>query len=263
VTTWRRRILLALAALSLSGAAGCATGNGMIALRLPAPPPRPGPADSPRLQVQQLVDFRDPDLPSTQSGLFVDTLIDGTLEEALTLSVTQAVADRLSACGRFREVATAPWLDPSDFPLPPAWPTPPELVLEGEVATFYSHRSTIKQPFLSLLAAPLSLPLAALSGLRLVPSPLTPLLPVVYRANLTLQLRLREGATGAVFWEKTVEGIAEQEETAGIEFFESTQGRLQSIALAAIQRAVEQVVASLPPADPLRPRAGERRQRLR
>jgi hypothetical protein len=77
-------------------------------------------------------------------------------------------------------------------------PLPAEVVLEGDLQTFYVERNTVSSPFFSILTAPLGVPLTALSGLRFVPTPVTPFHPVKYHANLAMQLHLCDSRTGVV-----------------------------------------------------------------
>jgi hypothetical protein len=77
-------------------------------------------------------------------------------------------------------------------------PVPAEVVLEGGLQTFYVERNTVSSPFFSILTAPLGVPLTALSGLRFVPTPVSPFLPVKYHTNLAMQLRLCDLQTRVV-----------------------------------------------------------------
>jgi hypothetical protein len=99
------------------------------------------------------------------------------------------------------------------------------------------------------MAAPLSLPLAALTGLKLLPTPITPLLPVDYRANLTLHVRLRDAQVGSVVWEGTVEGIGEFTELSAVDFFRGKETLMREAATSAVQTAVEKLTRQLPPSE--------------
>ncbi|MBI2560915.1 MAG: hypothetical protein HYW08_00575 [candidate division NC10 bacterium] len=129
---------------------------------------------------------------------------------------------------------------------PPRIPIPAELILEGELQTFYVERSTLSSPFFSLMVAPLGLPLAALSGLKILPTPITPILPVNYRANLTIQVRLRDSRTGAVIWERTVEEISELSEAAGADFFKGKDALMKEVASQALQAGIQRLARQVP-----------------
>jgi hypothetical protein len=205
--------------------------------------------------VAPLQDWRDSSLEEARQGLFREALPEESVEGGLTHVVTRSVAEYLRACGRFAEVRLGEaWSPEPDRPALADARGEADLLLEGEIATFYAERDTTRHPFISLATAPLGIPLAALSGLRLLPIPTMPFLPVTYRSTLTLQLRLRDVRTGASVWERTLEGIAEQETSAGAEFIDGKISGLSGVATAALQRAVEQVVRTLPSADWLRAR---------
>jgi hypothetical protein len=247
--------LLALAA-SLLG--GCAATGERLVLVLPTVSPMPRPADGPRLAVAPLQDWRDLSLEEAREGMFREVLPEESVEGGLTRAVTDALADRVGACGRFAEVTLGKtWSAEPSGAESAAGARPVDLVLEGEIATFYAERDTVKHPFISMVTAPLSIPLAALSGLRLLPGPTLPFLPVTYRSTLTLQLRLREVRSGAPVWERTVEGTAELEVSTGAEFFEGKSSAMRDVATTALQKAVDQAVRSLPSADWLRARRAQ------
>jgi hypothetical protein len=250
-----RRSLAGLLAIAASLLGGCAVTSERLVLVLPAVSPMPKPADGLRLAVAPLQDWRDPSLEEAREGMFRETLPEDAVEGGLTRAVTVALADRVGACGRFAEVTLGKvWSAEPSGAESPAGARPADLLLEGEIATFYAERDTIKHPFISMVTAPLSIPLAALSGLRLLPGPTIPFLPVTYRSTLTLQLRLREVRTGVPLWERAVEGTAELEISTGAEFFEGKSSPMRDVATTALQKAVDQAVRSLPSADWLRAR---------
>jgi hypothetical protein len=249
------RSLAGLLAIAASLLGGCAATGERLTLVLPAVSPMPRPADAPRLAVAPLQDWRDQDQEAAREGLFREMLPEDAVEGGLTRAATVALADRVGACGRFAEVTLGKtWSAEPGGAESAAGIRPVDLLLEGEIATFYAERDTIKHPFISMVTAPLSIPLAALSGLRLLPGPTLPFLPVTYRSTLTLQLRLREVGAGAPVWERTVEGTAELEISTGAEFFEGKSTPMRDVATAALQKTVDQAVRSLPSADWLRAR---------
>jgi hypothetical protein len=232
------------------GLSGCAGEIGRVALQIPVPAPFPGPPGSPRLAVRPLHDLRELELLKSREGWFLEYLPDEVLEPAPVQAVTQALVERLRASGRFEQVLSLGPDEGVEEPFsPPRSPVPAELILEGELQTFYVERSTVTNPLLSMMVAPLGLPLAALSGLRLLPTPITPFLPVTYHANLTIQVRLRDSRTEAVIWERTVEGISELSETAATDFFKGKDALMREAASRALHTGIEKLARQVPSLD--------------
>lgn len=235
--------------------AGCAWNIGQISLQVPTPSPFPGPPGSPRVGVRPLRDVRELALLKSREGWFLEYLPEEALEPSPSQVVTQALIERLRASGRFEQVIRLAPDEEGAEPLnPPRNPVPAELILEGDLQTFYVERSTVSSLFLSMLAAPLGVPLAAFSGLRFLPTPATPFLPVKYHANLTMQIRLCDSLTGTVIWERTVEGIGGLSETAAEDLFKGKETLMKEAATMALQAGVEKFARQLPSADWLKAR---------
>ncbi len=236
-----------MVAVATIGLWGCAGEIGRIALQVPAPTPIPGPPGSPRLAVRPLQDMREHEAMKAREGWFLEYLPDEALEPGPIRTITQAIVEHLRASGRFEQVVS---LDPDQEAGEPftllSNSVPAELVLEGDLQTFYVERNTLSSPFFSLMAAPFGLPLAALSGLRVLPTPITPILPVNYRANLTIQVRLRDSQTGAVIWERTVEEISELSETAGADFFKGKDALMKEVGSQALQAGIQRLARQVP-----------------
>lgn len=236
--------MVTVAAIAVSG---CAGEPGRIALQIPTPTPFPGPPGSPRLAVRLLQDAREHEALKSREGWFLEYLPDEALESSPAQAVTQALVERLRASGRFEQVLT---LDPDESAAepftPPRNPIPADVILEGELQTFYVERNTLSSPFFSMMVAPLGLPLAALSGLKMLPTPIAPILPVNYRANLTIQVRLRDSQTGAAIWERTVEGISELSEAAAVDFFKGKDALMKEVASQALQAGIEKLARQVP-----------------
>ena len=236
-----------MVAVATIGLWGCAGEIGRIALQVPAPTPIPGPPGSPRLAVRPLQDMREHEAMKAREGWFLEYLPDEALEPGPIRIITQAIVEHLRASGRFEQVVS---LDPDQEAGEPftllSNSVPAELVLEGDLQTFYVERNTLSSPFFSLMAAPFGLPLAALSGLRVLPTPITPILPVNYRANLTIQVRLRDSQTGAVIWERTVEEISELSEAAGADFFKGKDALMKEVGSQALQAGIQRLARQVP-----------------
>jgi hypothetical protein len=246
----RRRVAALVAGLGLLGFSACAGGASRVALQIPALTPLPGPAGSPRLAVRLLSDARDLEALRAREGWFLEYLPDEALEPGVVQSVTEAIVQGLRASGRFAQVLSLGPDEGAAEPFnPPRAPPPAELVLEGEVLAFYAERNTLSHPFFSLMVGPLSFPLAALSGLKLLPTPITPLLPVDYRANMAIQVRLRDMQTSAAVWEGTVEAISEFRETAAVDFFKGKGEMMREAASLAIRAGIEKLARQLPPSE--------------
>jgi hypothetical protein len=200
--------------------------------------------------VRPLRDARELALLKSRQGWFLEYLSEEALEPSPPQAVTQALIERLRASGRFEQVIglAAEQEVPEAFS-PPGNSVPAEVVLEGEVQAFYAERNTVSGPFLSMLMAPLGGALAALSGLRFVPTPASPFLPVNYHANLTIQVRLCDSRAGIVVWERTVEGIGELSETAAADFFRGKEDLMKEAATLALQAGVEKFARQLPSAE--------------
>lgn len=252
----RARFWTLLLAIALPGALSACAGEGVrVKLQVPTPLPLHGPPGSPRLAVRPLRDVREPELLKSREGWFLEYLPDEALEPHPALAVTQALVERLRASARFQEVLRLASDDGVTEPFsPPPNPVPAELILEGDLLAFYAERNTVTHPFISLLAVPLGLPLAALTGLKLLPTPITPLLPVDYRANLTFQVRLRDAQTDTVVWERMVEAIGEHRETTGTDFFQGRETLMGETASLALRSGIEKLARLLPPPDWFRAR---------
>ena len=232
------------------GLSACAGSTPHISLQVPTPSPFPGPPGSPRVGVRPLRDGRELALLKSRQGWFLEYLPEEALEPSPAQAVTQALIERLRASGRFEQVIRlAPEQEVPEPFGPPRNPVPAEVVLEGDLQTFYVERNTVSNPFLSMLMAPLGGPLTALSGLRFLPTPATPFLPVNYRANLTMQVRLCDSRTGIVVWERTVEGIGELSEMAAADLFRGKEDLMKEAASLALQAGVERFARQLPSAD--------------
>lgn len=244
VRTW---VMVVAATIGLSA---CAASIPQISLQVPTPSPLPGPPGSPRVGVRPLRDTRELALLKSRQGWFLEYLPEEALDPSPTQAVTQALMERLRASGRFEQVIglAAEQEVPEAFS-PASNPVPAEVILKGDLQTFYVERNTLSSPFLSMLMAPLGVPLTALSGLRFLPTPATPFLPVNYRANLTMQLRLCDSRTGIVVWQRTVEGIGELSETTGAELFMGKEDQMKEAATLALQAGVEKFARQLPSAD--------------
>jgi hypothetical protein len=204
--------------------------------------------------VRPLRDGRELALLKSRQGWFLEYLPEEALEPSLAQAVTQALIERLRASGRFEQVIRlAPEQEVPEPFGPPRNPVPAEVVLEGDLQTFYVERNTVSNPFLSMLMAPLGGPLTALSGLRFLPTPATPFLPVNYRANLMMQVRLCDSRTGIVVWERTVEGIGELSEMAAADLFRGKEDLMKEAASLALQAGVERFARSSPPPTGSRP----------
>lgn len=229
---------------------GCAGNMGQISLQVPTPSPFPGPRGSPRVGVRPLRDVRELALLRSREGWFLEYLPEEALEPSPSQVITQALVERLRASGRFEQVlklnSDEEVVEPFNSPRNPV---PAELILEGDLQTFYVERSTVNNLFLSMLFAPLSMPLTALSGMKLLPSPVTAFLPVNYHANLTMQIRLCDSLTGTVIWERTVEGISEFSETAAADLFKGKEALMMEAASRALQTGIEKFARQLPSAD--------------
>lgn len=226
---------------------GCAGEAGRIALQIPTLTPFPGPPGSPRLAVRPLQDAREQDAFRSREGWFLEYLPDEALEPGPVEAATRTLVERLRASGRFERVITLGPDEGTGEPFnPPRHPIPAELILEGDLQTFYVERSTLSSPFFSLMVAPLGLPLTALSGLKILPTPITPLLPVNYRANLTIQVRLRDSQTGAVIWERTVEEISLLSEAAAADFFKGKDALMKEVASQALQAGIQKLARQVP-----------------
>jgi hypothetical protein len=200
--------------------------------------------------VRPLRDARELALLKSRQGWFLEYLPEEALDPSPTQAVTQALIERLRASGRFEQVIGLA----AEQEVPEAFsrarnPVPAEVVLEGDLQTFYVERNTVSSPFLSMLTTPLGVPLTALSGLRFLPTPATPFLPVNYHANLAMQLRLCDSRTGVVVWERTVEGIGELSETAAAELFMGKEDQMKEAATLALQAGVEKFARQLPSAE--------------
>lgn len=236
--------MVAGATIALSG---CAGEVGRIALQVPAPAPIPGPPGSPRLAVRPLQDAREHEALKARAGWFLEYLPDEAMEPGPIQAVTQAILEHLRASGRFEQVLT---LDPDEGtgePFNPSRnPNPAELILEGDLQTFYVERSTLSSPFFSLMVAPLGLPLTALSGLKILPTPITPILPVNYRANLTIHVRLRDSQTGTVIWDRTIEEISELSEAGAVDFFKGKDALMKEVGSQALQAGIQKLARQVP-----------------
>lgn len=234
---------------------GCAGNIGQVSLQVPTPSPIPGPPGSPRVGVRPLRDVRELALLKSREGLFLEYLPEEVLDPSPSQVVTQALEERLRASGRFELVTRLATEEEVEGPFnSPNNPVPADLILEGDLQTFYVERSTVGQPVLSMLAVPLSLPLAALSGLKFLPTPVTPFLPVKYHANLTMQVRLCDSRTGIVIWERTIDGIGEFSEMMTTDFFTGKETLMKEAATKALQAGVEKFARQLPSVDWLRGR---------
>jgi hypothetical protein len=244
VRTW---VMVVAATIGLSACAGSIP---QISLQVPTPSPFPGPPGSPRVGVRPLREARELALLKSREGWFLEYLPEEALEPSPTQAVTQALVERLRASGRFEQVIRLASEQEVPEPFgPPRNPVPADVVLEGTLQTFYVERNTVSSPLLSMLMAPLGVPLTALSGLRFLPTPATPFLPVNYRANLTMQVRLCDSRTGIVVWERTVEGIGELSETAAADLFRGKEDLMKEAASLALQAGVEKFARQLPSAD--------------
>ena len=234
---------------------GCAGSIGQVSLQVPAPSPFPGSPGSPRVGVRPLRDVRELALLKSREGWFLEYLPEEALEPSPSQVVTQALMERLRASGRFEQVIRLATEEEVEGPVNSrSNPAPAEFILEGDLQVFYVERSTVRQPVLSVLTAPLGVPLAALSGLKYLPTPVTPFLPVKYHANLTMQVRLCDSRTGIVIWERTVEGIGQISETTATDFFKGKETLMKEAATMALQAGVEKFARQLPPADWLKGR---------
>jgi hypothetical protein len=185
-----------------------------------------------------------------REGWFLEYLPDDAVEAGIVQSVTDAIVQHARSSGLFQQVIPPlqdefgghPSSQQSDLP-------PADLTLEGDLLSFYAERSTLTHPFFSMMAAPLSFPLAALTGLKLIPTPLTPILPVDYRANVMIRVRLRDVQTGAVLWEQTVEGTGEYSEAAAVDFFRGKETLMREVASSALQNGIEKLARRFPPAE--------------
>lgn len=232
------------------GLSACAGSIPQISLQVPAPSPFPGPPGSPRVGVHPLRDARELALLKLRQGWFLEYLPEEALDPSPTQAVAQALIERLRASGRFEQVIRLAPEQEAPEPFSPARnPVPAEVVLEGDLQTFYVERNTVSNPFLSMLMAPLGVPLTALSGLRFLPTPATPFLPVKYHANLAMQVRLCDSRTGVVVWERTVEGIGELNETTATELFMGKEDQMKEAATLVLQAGVEKFARQLPSAD--------------
>lgn len=240
----------AVAAVAILALAGCAGEAGRIPLQVPSPPPLSGPAGSPRLAVRPVRDAREAALRQAREGWFLEQLPDEAFAPSPARAVTRALVDRLRACGRFGQVFEVGVEEGVEEPFtPPRDPPPADLVLEGDLHTFYVERSTVSNPFFSMLAAPLGLPLAAVSGLRLLPAPVAPILPVNYRANLTMEVRLVDAESGSLVWGRTIEGIGELSQSAVTDFFKGRETLMKEVASRAIEIGMERLARQLPSPD--------------
>lgn len=250
----------AMAVVATIVLAGCAGNVGQISLQIPTPSPFPGPPGSPRLAVRPLRDAREIELLKSREGWFLEYLPEEALEPSPSQVVTQALLERFRASGRFEQVIRLASEEEVAGPFdPPGNPVPAELILEGDLQTFYVERSTVSNPFFSMLVAPLGMPLTVLSGMKILPSPLTPFLPVKYRANLTMQIRLCDAVTGTVIWERTVEGIGEFSEAAATDLFKRKDTLMKEAASLAIQTGIDRLARQLPSSDWLVARWPKRR----
>lgn len=243
------RVLAAAASVALvAGLWGCAADAGRVVLQISTLAPLSGPPGAPRLAVRLLRDARETEELRAREGWFREYLPDEALEPGVVRAVTQAILNRLRASGEFAEVIPLDWDegDPEYF-LPAGELVPADLILEADLLAFYVERSTVSHPFLSLITTPLTFPLAALSGVKLLPTPITPILPVTYRANLTIHGRLLDSRTGAVLWERTVEGMSELSETVAGELIIGKRSLMGKAASRVLRTGIEKFAQQLPP----------------